>query len=42
LEKFINSFGGTAIASFVDSIDKLPGKKREYFLELLNKNDKNK
>lgn len=42
LSKFINSFGDTAIASFADSIDKLPEKKREYFLEMLEDNDKNK
>lgn len=42
LKKFINSFGNTAIASFAQSIDKLPNKKRKYFLELLEKHDKNK
>ena len=42
LRKFIDSFGDTAIASFVDSIDKLPIKKREYFLKLLEEHDKNK
>lgn len=40
LKNFINSFGNTAIASFADSIDKLPEKKRKYFLELLNEYDK--
>lgn len=42
LKKFINSFGNTAIASFADSIDKLPEKKRKYFLEILEEHDKNK
>ena len=42
LNKFINSFGDTAIASFADSIDKLPTKKREYFLKLLEEHEKNK
>lgn len=41
LKNFINSFGDTAIASFADSIDKLPIKKRDYFLRLLEGNDKN-
>lgn len=34
---FFKSFGDTAIASFAESIDKLPKHKREYFLKLLNK-----
>lgn len=42
LKTFINSFGDTAIASFADSIDKLPPKKREYFLKLLEEHDKDK
>ncbi|MEK7186268.1 MAG: BlaI/MecI/CopY family transcriptional regulator [Patescibacteria group bacterium] len=42
LKKFINSFGDTAIASFANSIDKLPEKKRKYFLEILEGYDKNK
>lgn len=42
LKKFINSFGDTAIASFAQSVDKLPTKKREYFLKLLEEHDKNK
>lgn len=42
LKNFINSFGDTAIASFADSIDKLPEKKRKYFLEILDEYDKNK
>ena len=40
LKKFINSFGDTAIASFADSVDKLPSEKRDYFLKLLDENDK--
>lgn len=42
LKKFIDSFGDTAIASFADSIDKLPEKKRKYFIEILEEHDKNK
>lgn len=42
LKKFIDSFGDTAIASFADSIDKLPTKKKDYFLTLLEDHDKNK
>lgn len=42
LKNFINSFGNTAIASFAESIDKLPNKKRKYFLEILDEYDKNK
>lgn len=42
LKNFIDSFGDTAIASFADSIDKLPDKKRKYFLELLGEYDENK
>lgn len=40
LKKFIDSFGDTAIASFAESVDKLPEKRREYFLQLLKTNDK--
>lgn len=36
------SFGDMAIASFAESIDKLPEKKRKYFLEILEEYDKNK
>src|SRR3989344_7158724 len=42
LKNFINSFGDIGIASFADSIDKLPEKKRRYFLEILEEYDKNK
>jgi predicted transcriptional regulator len=40
LRNFINSFGDTAVASFADSIDKLPPKRREYLLRLLDENEK--
>jgi predicted transcriptional regulator len=42
LKNFINSFGDIAIASFASSIDKLPDKKRKYFLDVLEDYDKNK
>lgn len=42
LKNFINAFGDTAIASFADSIDKLPDQKKKYFLEILEEYDKNK
>lgn len=42
LRKFINSFGDAAIASFAESIDKLPERKRKHFLEILEKHDKSK
>ena len=42
LKKFIDSFGDTAIASFAESVDKLPEEKREYFLKILEEHDKNK
>lgn len=42
LKKFIDLFGDTAIASFAESIDKLPEKKRKYFLEILEEYGKNK
>lgn len=42
LKKFIGSYGNTAIASFAESVDRLPEKKRQYFLKLLEKHDKNK
>lgn len=41
-KKNISSFGDAAIASFAENIDKLPDEKRRYFLELLDKHDKNK
>jgi len=42
LSKFIDSFGDTAIASFAEGIDGLPKKKRNQFLKLIEKHDKNK
>lgn len=42
LKNFINSFGDTAIASFADSIDRLPENKRKYLLEILDEYDKSK
>lgn len=42
IKKFIASFGDTAIASFAESIDKLPDEKRKYFLEILEEHDKSK
>lgn len=41
IQKFVNSFGDTAIASFAQSVDSLPKDKREYFLKLLGQYDKN-
>lgn len=35
LKKFIGNFGDSAIASFAESIDKLPEEKRKYFLKIL-------
>lgn len=40
--KFFNSFGDTAMASFVDSLDNLPKKKRDYLLRLLGESNENK
>ena len=42
LRNFIISFGDTAIASFAESVDKLPQKKKKYFLKILEEHDKNK
>jgi predicted transcriptional regulator len=42
LNKFIGSYGDEAIASFAESVDRLPEKKRKYFLNLLNDYAKNK
>ena len=42
LKNFVNSFGDTAISSFAESIDTLPKKKKDYFLELLDEYGKNK
>ena len=40
INKFFASFGDVAVASFAQSIDKLPKKKKEYLLELLDTYDK--
>ena len=40
IQKFVGTFGDVAIASFAESVDKLPKEKREYFLSLLEKYDK--
>ena len=37
IRKFFNSFGDTAIASFAESIDRLPDAKKKYLLKLLKK-----
>lgn len=42
ISKFFNSFGDLGLASFAESIDKLPKKKKDYLLELLEKYDKAK
>lgn len=42
LDKFFRSFGDAAIASFAQSIDRLPREKKEYFLKLLQEYEKNK
>ncbi len=42
VNRFFNAFGDMAIASFAESIDSLPKKKKEYLLELLEEYDKTK
>ena len=37
VKKLEKSFGDVAIASFAESLDSLPKKKRDYLLNLLNK-----
>lgn len=41
IQRFVNVFGDMAIASFAESVDKLPKEKKEYFLSLLEQYDKN-
>ena len=36
LSNLVSSFGDMAIASFAHSIDDLPKKKKQYFLDMLN------
>jgi len=38
LRKFFSSFGDSAIASFAESIEKLPEDKKKFLLKLLEKN----
>ncbi len=40
LTKFIRSFGDAAIASFAQSVDQLPKKKRDYFIQQLEQYEK--
>ncbi|PIR79868.1 MAG: hypothetical protein COU25_02985 [Candidatus Levybacteria bacterium CG10_big_fil_rev_8_21_14_0_10_35_13] len=42
LKNFVGSFGNIGIASFAESVDKLPQKKKKYFLKILEEHDKNK
>jgi len=42
IKKFMQSFGDTAMASFVESLDELPKEKRNHFLKLFEEHDKNK
>ena len=42
INKFFNSFGDVGLASFAQSIDKLPKNKKDYLLELLEEYDKTK
>lgn len=37
IQTFISSFGETAIVSFAESIEKLPKDKKDYLLQLLEK-----
>lgn len=37
IDKYMNMFGDIAIASFAESIEDLPKKKKDYFLKLLEK-----
>lgn len=39
---FFQSFGDSAIASFAESVEKLPKDKKDYFLRLLEKHNENK
>ena len=42
MQRVIQSFGKVAIASFADSIEKLPSEERKDLLRMLEKHDKNK
>jgi len=39
---FFDTFGDIGVASFADSIDKLPKEKKKYFLQLLNNRNETK
>ena len=39
IKKFVTYFGDAAIASFAETVDKLPKKKKDYFLNILKKNE---
>lgn len=41
-QKFFNSFGDVAMASFAETIDGLPSEKKKYLLKILSKNEKSK
>lgn len=42
IQKFISSFGNMALASFAESIEKLPKEKKAYFLSALEEYEKTK
>lgn len=42
IKTFMSSFGEAAIVSFAESIDKLPKDKKNYLLQLLEKQNENK
>lgn len=42
ISKLFNSFGDAAIASFAESIEKLPRSTKEYFLKLLSEKHETK
>ena len=42
IQTFMSSFGEAAIVSFAESIDKLPKDKKDYLLQLLEKQNENK
>lgn len=40
IQKFFSSYGDNAIASFAETLDKLPSKKKKHLLKLLSDNGK--
>lgn len=42
IQTLMSSFGETAIVSFAESIEKLPKDKKDYLLQLLEKQNENK